>query len=71
MTLGLSTYAFAWRRHPDNPAPITLEAMLDSAIELGCGVFQVCDHPMLEEANPDFVSQLSTAASSLSSSCRW
>lgn len=62
MTLGLSTYAFVWRRHPDNPSPISLEDMLDSAVELGCGVFQVCDYWLLEEADPDFLIRLAAAA---------
>jgi len=62
VTLGLSTYAFAWRRHPDNPTPIALEAMLDSVVELGCDVFQVCDHPSLEDPDPDFIRRLIAGA---------
>jgi len=50
--LGLSTYAFVWRSHPERARPLRIEDMLDSAHALGCAVVQLCDHPRIEEPRP-------------------
>ena len=66
MTLGLSTYAFSWRMHRDNPDPFTVSDVLRAAASLGVGLVQVCDQPALEAGDSAFVEQLATDASGLS-----
>jgi 3-oxoisoapionate decarboxylase len=41
MAIGLSTYAFFWRK-------LSLHDMLKQTNELGCTVFQICDYPAVE-----------------------
>ncbi len=41
MAIGLSTYAFFWRK-------LSLHDMLKQTNELGCSVFQICDYPAVE-----------------------
>ena len=65
VTLGLSTYAFAWRMHPDNPSPFTISDVLNTAASLGVGLVQVCDQPALEAGDPALVHRLTDEASSL------
>ncbi|WP_214110499.1 sugar phosphate isomerase/epimerase family protein [Acrocarpospora catenulata] len=48
MTIGLSTYAFFWQWHQSNPAPLDLAAMVDRTADLGAGLFQICDYPLIE-----------------------
>lgn len=47
MTLGVSTYAYVWRR-----GTMDLPAMLADARALGCEAFQICDAPELESVDP-------------------
>ncbi len=65
VTLGLSTYAFSWRMHPDNPDPFTISDVLNSAASLGVGLVQVCDQPALEASDPARVRRLTDEAASL------
>ncbi len=50
--LGLSTYAYAWRRHPDASTPWSLLQVVDDAERLGVRLVQICDAPELENADP-------------------
>lgn len=47
----MSTYAYAWRRRPENEHPFTVRDVLDDAVRLGVGLVQVCDAPELEGAD--------------------
>ena len=38
MDIGIGSYALFWEWH-DHPEPLTIEAMIDRAAELGCTVF--------------------------------
>lgn len=73
MALGLSTYAFLWRRTPPegsadpgaNPkvrAAPALTDLFDVATQLSCDVFQVCDVPELDKADATAVAAIATAA---------
>jgi len=73
MALGLSTYAFLWRRtppedsadpseHPEVDAVPTLADLFDVATQLSCDVFQVCDVPELDKADAAEVAAIATAA---------
>lgn len=48
MKTGLSSYAYFWRLHDQNPSPMTLFDALDDSARLGAGVFQICDYPQIE-----------------------
>lgn len=65
MTLGVSTYAFSWRMHPDNPRPFTVVEVLQAVSALGVGLVQVCDQPALDAGDSTFVSQVTTEARTL------
>lgn len=65
MTLGLSSYAFVWRMHPDNPKPFTVSDVLQAAASLGVGLVQICDQPALETGDPRFAKQLAAEAVAL------
>lgn len=65
VTLGLSTYAFSWRMHPDNPDPFTVSDVLRAAASLGVRLVQVCDQPALDAGDPAFVKQLAHEANVL------
>lgn len=60
MALGISTYAYVWRREA-----MTLEQMLDDAHRLGCDVFQICDAPELESLDAAGLDRLAAHAGSL------
>lgn len=60
--LGLSTYAYAWRRHPQAPAPFTEIDVFDDAIRLNVGLVQLCDLPELETATPTWLKVTRRAA---------
>ncbi|RJS91867.1 sugar phosphate isomerase/epimerase [Salinisphaera sp. Q1T1-3] len=49
MKIGLSTYAFTWRKSSSMPVPMTLADMLQETATLGGTVFQICDHPAIED----------------------
>ncbi|SDT37291.1 sugar phosphate isomerase/epimerase family protein [Actinoplanes derwentensis] len=51
MTIGLSTYAFFWQWHSTAPDPISLDTMLERTAALGVELFQICDYPLIEEAD--------------------
>lgn len=53
--LGVSSYAYVWRRHPDGSAPMSVLDMLTDADRLDVGLVQLCDIPELEEADPDWL----------------
>lgn len=63
--LGLSTYAFVWRSHPDRARPLRVEDMLESAAGLGCGVLQLCDHPRAEAPGAEDLTALYRRAESM------
>ncbi|MER7787536.1 sugar phosphate isomerase/epimerase family protein [Streptomyces sp. NPDC097640] len=48
MALGLSTYAFFWQISGKAPKRLTLPDLLHRTRELGVGVFQICDYPLIE-----------------------
>ena len=73
MALGLSTYAFLWRRtppegsadrgaRPEDHAVPNLTDLFDVATQLSCQVFQVCDVPGLDDADAAEVAAIATAA---------
>ena len=48
MTIGLSTYAFFWRRSARVSHPLDLFAVIERTAAAGAGVLQICDVPDLE-----------------------
>lgn len=62
MTTGLSTYAYCWRMHPDNPQPFGLTDVLDSAVALGVPLVQVCDQPALDDGDTSLARSLGVQA---------
>ncbi len=73
MALGLSTYAFSWRRTPPEDSEVpgahsdvntaqTLADLFDVATTLSCDVFQVCDVPELDNADATEVAAIAAAA---------
>lgn len=60
--LGVSTWAYTWRRHAEASAQFTIEDVLDDAARLGVGLVQVCDVPDLERADAGWLSSLRAAA---------
>ncbi len=58
MAIGLSTYAFFWRK-------ISLHDMLKQTNELGCNVFQICDYPTVESLTPAELADLRDTAADL------
>lgn len=48
MAYGLSTYAFTWRISDHAPQPLTPRQMIQKTHDLGAGVFQFCDYPLIE-----------------------
>jgi len=65
VTLGVSSYAFSWRMHPDNPRPLTVLHVLQAAAALGVGLVQVCDQPALDAGDPHFVGEIAAEAGTL------
>ncbi|MGC3954694.1 MAG: TIM barrel protein [Propionicimonas sp.] len=65
MSTGLSTYAYAWRLHPDHPTPLTLAGVLDSAATLGVGLVQLCDRPELDAGDLAVARDLAARAAAL------
>lgn len=60
--LGVSTHAYAWRRHPDNPAPWTVADVLTDARRLGVPLVQICDVAELEGSNSSWLAETRAAA---------
>lgn len=48
MTIGLGTYAFFWQWHQTAEHPLSLAEMIDKTAELGVGLFQICDYPLID-----------------------
>lgn len=48
MTVGLGTYAYFWQWHRTADQPLTLADMVDRTADLGVGLFQICDYPLIE-----------------------
>ncbi|ASR35834.1 sugar phosphate isomerase [Prauserella marina] len=65
MAIGLSTYAFFWRGSSRAGKPLTLTRMLEQTRELGVDVFQICDHPPLEQLSTVELRELRAAARDL------
>ncbi|MEQ3553555.1 sugar phosphate isomerase/epimerase family protein [Pseudonocardia nematodicida] len=63
--IGLSTYAYFWRISSAHPNPMTLPDMLGDAVALGAEVFQICDHPPLEQLDADGLSEVRALAERL------
>lgn len=62
--LGVSSYAYGWRRNPHRATPLTLFDMLDDAVRLGVGLVQLCDLPELEAADAEWLASVRSAAES-------
>lgn len=58
MAIGLSTYAFFWRK-------LSLQDMLKQTNELGCNVFQICDYPAVESMSAAELADLRDTAADL------
>jgi 3-oxoisoapionate decarboxylase len=58
MAIGLSTYAFFWRK-------LSLQDMLKQTNELGCNVFQICDYPAVESLSAAELADLRDTAADL------
>jgi 3-oxoisoapionate decarboxylase len=58
MAIGLSTYAFFWRK-------LSLHDMLKQTNELGCTVFQICDYPAVESLSSAELADLRDTAADL------
>jgi sugar phosphate isomerase/epimerase len=58
MPIGLSTYAFFWRK-------LSLHDMLKQTNELGCTVFQICDYPAVESLSAAELADLRDTAADL------
>jgi 3-oxoisoapionate decarboxylase len=58
MAIGLSTYAFFWRK-------LSLHDMLKQTNELGCTVFQICDYPAVESLSTAELADLRDTAADL------
>jgi sugar phosphate isomerase/epimerase len=58
MAIGLSTYAFFWRK-------LSLQNMLEQTNELGCRVFQICDYPAVELLSASELADLRETAADL------
>jgi 3-oxoisoapionate decarboxylase len=58
MAIGLSTYAFFWRK-------LSLQDMLKQTNELGCNVFQICDYPAVESLSAVELADLRDTAADL------
>jgi sugar phosphate isomerase/epimerase len=63
--IGLSTYAYFWRGSDQVASPMSIDAMLADAHRLGAGVFQICDHPPIADADPAELTRIRTQAESL------
>jgi 3-oxoisoapionate decarboxylase len=58
MAIGLSTYAFFWRK-------LSLHDMLKQTNDLGCNVFQICDYPAVESLSSAELADLRDTAADL------
>ena len=56
--LGVSSYAYVWRRRADGPAPMSVFDILEDARRLGLGVVQLCDMRELEEPDPGWMADV-------------
>ena len=61
MDIGIGSYALFWEWH-DHPEPLTIEAMVDRAAELGCTVFEICDDARIESYDPAALTALAERA---------
>ncbi|WP_413317339.1 TIM barrel protein [Agrococcus sp. 1P02AA] len=57
MKIGIGSYALFWEWH-DHPRPLSIEAMVDRARDLGCDVFEICDDPRIEAYDADALAAL-------------
>lgn len=62
MTIGLGTYAFFWQWHQTAERPLSLPDMIDKTADLGLGVFQICDYPLIESYDPGDLARLRSHA---------
>ncbi len=65
MDIGIGSYALFWEWH-DHPQPMTIDAMLDRAAELGCSVFEICDDDRIESYSAAALTALRDRAHQLS-----
>lgn len=65
MSTGLSTYAYSWRMHPDNPRQFTLADVLESAAALAVPLVQLCDQPALDDGDSALARGLAAQAAEL------
>jgi sugar phosphate isomerase/epimerase len=65
MKTGLSSYAYFWRLHDQNPSPVSLYDALDDSAQLGADVFQICDYPQIESWSDSQLAALYQHASRL------
>ncbi|WNE98505.1 sugar phosphate isomerase/epimerase [Streptomyces luomodiensis] len=65
MALGLSTYAFFWQISAKAPRPLTVEDMLRRTHDLGVGLFQICDYPLIETFSDERLAEVRATADSL------
>lgn len=63
--VGLSTFAYLWRMSPWAPRPMTLDEVLRDTAAQGVSLFQVCDHPPLDDAPDDRLRELRALADGL------
>ena len=62
VTIGLGTYAFFWQWHQTAETPLSLTDMVDRTADLGVGLFQICDYPLLESYDSSEVDRLRVRA---------
>ena len=62
MTIGLGTYAFFWQWHETAETPLSLTDMVDRTADLGVGLFQICDYPLIESYDSNDLDQLRVSA---------
>lgn len=63
--LGVSTYAYVWRRHRDLAARMSLDDVLHDARQHGLGVVQLCDDEEVEHPDPARLQHLRDTAERL------
>jgi len=62
VTIGLSTYAFFWRRSERVSRPLDLLAVIERTAAAGAGVLQICDLPGLERLSATELAALRAAS---------
>lgn len=56
--MGISTYAYVWRRQKDAPARMTVSDVLEDAERLGVALVQLCDLIELEDPDAAWLSDI-------------